>query len=67
MTLTCLAIVGKENEPLYVRDAENVKIANENGGKQDSDTSEAEDVFGILAWNNQPDSLTIRHEVCSYK
>lgn len=80
MTLTCLAIVGKDNEPLYLRDAENVKLANGNGNSKQEvvldpteevlsadiqDCHDDNDVFGILAWNNQPDSLTIRHEVRS--
>lgn len=58
MALQCLAILGTNNEPLYLLDTSE---------KDDSSPSEPEDCFGFTdpAWQkaNRSSTLSIQHEV----
>jgi hypothetical protein len=53
MSLVCLAIVGKDNEPLYQRDF----------SPYDECTEEEEDCFGFGS-SLASDTISLRHEVC---
>lgn len=59
MSLQCLAIIGKVNEPLYLVDVEPPK---EKGSAVTEDENDVDDAFGFAAAHRE-DRLSLRKEV----